>query len=485
MSTLIPKYDEGATGAVNRPINQKLAESVSVLDFGADPTGGSDSTTAIQNALNSSLNVNFPNGTYKVTTLDVSNTGTVITGSGQIINISADGSGTNLYVQPFVASTSNMRIMWDKSSTLNLATLLEFKNLGFNTVVAGQYISGAPLKKYLDDAYSLQMGVIWEHQSDTPDVTYDNHPALVGYYLYDEPANQSPVISVATQNTRINAWKAVTNKPVMCSFHGQNSATNQVNSPLWDIIFVDWYYGTALSADDNKTIFLQALANVQYTCPFTKCIPVCGVETTAGSTSKTSAINFSKDVVRFNTDNGYAVFCWAQVGTEILTSPQNDADLRNFCKELPILVSGKAKLYATPLIFNSTSGEYFSSNLSGTYLAINQISGGLAFQQSGGTAVFNLPVAGMVNCQFLFRNVVPSDVSTTTIRVYGSTDCFVNETALQVWPNVADATYLSANVYTSGDMMIGINFVPATNVADFHKYLLGFMIYSNWTTLTF
>ena len=51
MTTLIPKYDEGATGAVNRPINQKLAEIISVLDFGADPTGVADSTTAIQAAI--------------------------------------------------------------------------------------------------------------------------------------------------------------------------------------------------------------------------------------------------------------------------------------------------------------------------------------------------------------------------------------------------------------------------------------------------
>lgn len=69
MTTLIPKYDQGSTGAVNRPINQKLAESLSVLDFGADSTGATDSTTAIQNAVNAALalggaTVYFPNGTY-------------------------------------------------------------------------------------------------------------------------------------------------------------------------------------------------------------------------------------------------------------------------------------------------------------------------------------------------------------------------------------------------------------------------------------
>lgn len=76
MTTLIPKYDQGSTGAVNRPINLKLAESLSVLDFGADPAGSADSTTAIQNAINAAAIqgastgngnvVYFPPGLYKI-----------------------------------------------------------------------------------------------------------------------------------------------------------------------------------------------------------------------------------------------------------------------------------------------------------------------------------------------------------------------------------------------------------------------------------
>jgi hypothetical protein len=66
MTTLIPKYDQGSTGAVNRPISSKLAESVSVLDFGADPTGATDSTSAIQAAINASNSVFFPTGNYLI-----------------------------------------------------------------------------------------------------------------------------------------------------------------------------------------------------------------------------------------------------------------------------------------------------------------------------------------------------------------------------------------------------------------------------------
>ena len=71
MTTLIPKYDQGATGAVNRAINLKFAEQVSVADFGAVGDGATDDTVAIQNAFDAiSTNggtVSFVNGkTYMI-----------------------------------------------------------------------------------------------------------------------------------------------------------------------------------------------------------------------------------------------------------------------------------------------------------------------------------------------------------------------------------------------------------------------------------
>ena len=81
MATLIPKYDQGATGAVNRAINLKLAEQVSVLDFGADPTGVADSTTAFTNAQTASKNVFIPAGTYLLDGLRIQN-GVNLIGAG-------------------------------------------------------------------------------------------------------------------------------------------------------------------------------------------------------------------------------------------------------------------------------------------------------------------------------------------------------------------------------------------------------------------
>jgi len=69
MTTLIPKYDQGGTGAINRAINLKLNEQVSVFDFGAVGNGSTDDTASF-NAAWTSANpkaVLVPAGSYKIT----------------------------------------------------------------------------------------------------------------------------------------------------------------------------------------------------------------------------------------------------------------------------------------------------------------------------------------------------------------------------------------------------------------------------------
>ena len=53
-------YTQGGTGSVARTVTNKLQESVSVVDFGADPTGVADSTAAIQAAINAVSSGNGP-----------------------------------------------------------------------------------------------------------------------------------------------------------------------------------------------------------------------------------------------------------------------------------------------------------------------------------------------------------------------------------------------------------------------------------------
>jgi hypothetical protein len=98
MTTLIPKFQQTGTGAVNRPINQKLSEIVSVKDFGATGDGTTDDTAAIQACINATTlgTIYFPQGTYKITSsLTLAGGAQNLQGEGQrtIINLSGFVSG--------------------------------------------------------------------------------------------------------------------------------------------------------------------------------------------------------------------------------------------------------------------------------------------------------------------------------------------------------------------------------------------------------
>jgi hypothetical protein len=116
MTTLVPKYDLGETGAVNRPFNEKLAESVSVLDFGADPTGVADSTSAFNSALATRKRIYIPNGTYSVADINLAAGGTSgqdIQGEsreGVVLEVRTSGAGAFTYTSVYQFNMSNMTV---------------------------------------------------------------------------------------------------------------------------------------------------------------------------------------------------------------------------------------------------------------------------------------------------------------------------------------------------------------------------------------
>lgn len=91
-------YTQGSTGSVARTVTNKLQESVSVVDFGADPTGVSDSTTAFTNAQSSGyVRVNIPPGTFLLNNLRIK-TGVELVGSGYSNTILKQSSAANYAV---------------------------------------------------------------------------------------------------------------------------------------------------------------------------------------------------------------------------------------------------------------------------------------------------------------------------------------------------------------------------------------------------
>ena len=117
MTTLIPKYDlknGGSTpaGAVNRLINEKLAETISVKDFGAIGNGTTDDTASINAAIAFAIStggnsVYFPAGNYKVTsTITWTGNGVQLIGEGRgISKITANfATGDIIYINGSASS---------------------------------------------------------------------------------------------------------------------------------------------------------------------------------------------------------------------------------------------------------------------------------------------------------------------------------------------------------------------------------------------
>lgn len=104
-------------------------KTVSIRDFGADPTGVADSTSAIQSAVTYVLSlpnggaVCMPTGTYKVTAqINIPNT------AGVSIRIYGDGAGTRL---KYTASATT-NIFSAGSATPTFGSFYVFDNFGFN-----------------------------------------------------------------------------------------------------------------------------------------------------------------------------------------------------------------------------------------------------------------------------------------------------------------------------------------------------------------
>ncbi|HYD31865.1 MAG TPA: glycosyl hydrolase family 28-related protein [Azospirillaceae bacterium] len=106
--TVVPPVDTQAlstftpsgSGAVSRPIADKLRDLVSVRDFGAVGDGITDDTTAFQAALTASSSVFVPTGVYRITNTITVGFGKTLAGAGNTAIIRAASAAFNVIDLP-------------------------------------------------------------------------------------------------------------------------------------------------------------------------------------------------------------------------------------------------------------------------------------------------------------------------------------------------------------------------------------------------
>lgn len=109
--TTSPDYTATGTGAVTRSLADKVADIVSVQDFGALGDGTTDDTSAIINALSAHDAVFLPPGTYRITgTIELASNKTLV-GAGQSSVIKTSNNSFDAIALPGeYATLANLRI---------------------------------------------------------------------------------------------------------------------------------------------------------------------------------------------------------------------------------------------------------------------------------------------------------------------------------------------------------------------------------------
>jgi hypothetical protein len=123
----LTQYTAPYPNSVSRTITSKLSDIVSVLDFGADKTGVTDSATAFNNALATGFSVYMPCGTYF--------TGSTVTLKfpGQ----SLIGGGKGCITWNFVGTTSAINWQMDPFTTNPAGELSGFTLIGTSSAIYG------------------------------------------------------------------------------------------------------------------------------------------------------------------------------------------------------------------------------------------------------------------------------------------------------------------------------------------------------------
>ena len=122
MTTLVPKFKQPITGAVNRSFNLKLQESISVLDFinASDVNTTNDVTYAFTAALATKYNVYVPPGTYYTTGNLTLNSNQILFGDNRSTTVLKSSITTGIFITATLgARIQNLAIVgvWTANSS--------------------------------------------------------------------------------------------------------------------------------------------------------------------------------------------------------------------------------------------------------------------------------------------------------------------------------------------------------------------------------
>jgi len=221
-------YDPAGTGAVETTVQEKLRQTVSIKDFGAVGDGVTDDTVAIQNAVNAvgaSGRVNFPTGTFLLSSTIQCLTNQQLIGNGvnnTIIRRFANYGNTFDFVN---AGSANIRGMWFYHGTLpspGFTTLTNVATTGSH--IRFQNAQGA----LIEDCWLWRMP--FQINLEQGSLIKINRCNIQGCWNDFSSAAQEGIAGIYVGSVAYTQIVGITN----CYFGGSNSGAQSVNFVISD-----------------------------------------------------------------------------------------------------------------------------------------------------------------------------------------------------------------------------------------------------------
>jgi len=141
-------FVNSGTGAINQTVQEKLRQIVNVVDYGADPTGATDSSTAFTNAMAASNMIYVPSGTFLVTQINITTAGTKWFTAGMSTIIKQKSAVGGNYDLPIINIKASNVSLGDMTFIGNIATDTGEFNHCINIVGTSATIKNITLGNY-------------------------------------------------------------------------------------------------------------------------------------------------------------------------------------------------------------------------------------------------------------------------------------------------------------------------------------------------